>query len=46
LQRRNCNATYAYDYVRCERDQFRRVAAKEVEIASNVPSFNLIRQCK
>jgi hypothetical protein len=41
LQRRNCHAAYAYDYVWRERDQFRRVAAKMVEIASNVPSFNL-----
>src|SRR6516162_904549 len=41
LQRRNGHAARAYDYIRCERDQFCRVATKIFEIASNVSSFNL-----
>src|SRR5262249_52510229 len=41
LQRRNGHAATAYDYIRCERDQFFRVATKMFEIASNVSSFNL-----
>src|SRR5262245_34185421 len=41
FQRRNGHASTAYDYIRCERDQFCRVATKMFEIASNVSSFNL-----
>src|SRR5262249_32757758 len=41
LQRRDCYTADAHNDVRRERNQFRRVAAKVVEIASDVPSFNL-----
>ena len=41
MQRRNCHTAYAYDYVRRECDQFRRVAAKAGEIAPSVSNFNL-----
>ena len=41
LQRRNCHSADAHDDVRRERDQFRRVASKVVEIAPNISSFNL-----
>ena len=41
LQRRNCHTAYTYNYVRRERNQFRRVAAKVVVVAPKVPSFNL-----
>src|SRR5262245_6571881 len=41
LQRRNCHTAYTYNYVRRERNQFLRVAAKLVAIGPNVPSFNL-----
>src|SRR5215471_20514644 len=41
LQRCNRHAAHTHNYVRRERDQFRRVASKVVEIAPNVSNFNL-----
>ena len=41
LQRCNCNTADTHNDVGLERDQFRRVASKVVEIAPNVSNFNL-----
>ena len=44
LQRRNCHAAYAYDHVRRERDQFRRVAAEDCRDRPQRSRFNLTRR--